>query len=327
MYVYLMLPVLFTTLRTPARAAWFMMAVAAATALMAMLGCGQFVQKLHQAHQAGKSFYEFYLESRIHGLQRHWMAFSGQELYGLLIAGAWLLFAPIPKRRMWIGLVCAGVIGLALLLAETRSIWIAAFFSGIYMLWFWRRLFALLAPVVVAIGILAAPANFQQRVISIVHPSGYTDSNAHRIVCWRTGLEMIEAHPLLGLGPDVQKLKFYDYVPKDVPWPLPTGFYGHLHNLYIQYAADRGIPTMLMMVWFLVQIIVDSLRKLGTLPPGRSTMRFILHAAVACTLGSMIFGIFEYNLNTSVVLTLFLAIAACAASATEEAHDGDVARP
>ena len=32
---------------------------------------------------AGKKFYEFYLEARITGLQRHWMAFSGQELYSL----------------------------------------------------------------------------------------------------------------------------------------------------------------------------------------------------------------------------------------------------
>ena len=330
MFIYLTLPVLFTTLRTPTRAARFLMAVAVATALMAVLGCGQFAQKLHAAHQAGKNFYEFYVDARIHGLQRHWMAFSGQELYGLLIAGAWLLFAPIPRRRRWIGLVCAGLIGLALLLAETRSIWIAAFFAGVYMLWFWRRLFALLAPVVVAIGILAAPADIQQRVISIVHPNGYTDSNAHRIVCWRTGLQMIKAHPLLGLGPDVQKLQFYNYVPNDVPWPLPTGFYGHLHNLYIQYAADRGIPTMLMMVWFLVQIVVDAMRKLKQIPPGRGTLRFLLHAAVACTIGSMIFGIFEYNLNTSVVLALYLAIAACAAlatgKATEAADDGDLAR-
>ena len=237
------------------------------------------------------------------------------------------MFAPLPKSRVWIGLLSAGVIGMALLLSETRSIWIGAVFAGLYLLWFWRPVYALLVPVLGAVALLAAPAEFQSRVTSIVHPHGYTDSNAHRIVCWRTGLRMIEAHPLLGLGPDVQKIKFYEYVPNDVPWPLPTGFYGHLHNLYIQYAADRGIPTMLMMVWFLVQIMVDSLRKIKTLPPGRGTTRFILHAAVACTLGSMIFGIFEYNLNTSVVLTPFLAIAACAATATERGDDGELARP
>jgi putative inorganic carbon (HCO3(-)) transporter len=322
MYIYLTLPVIFTNLRTTDRASKYFMAVAGATALMAIMGCGQFVQKLHAAQVAGKSFYEFYLEARISGLQKHWMAFSGQELYGLLIAGAWLFFAPRPKRwtpRMWsaIGLLCGGLICLALLLSETRSIWIAAFFAGVYLLWFRSRLFAILAPVIVAIGVLFARAAIEERVVSIVYPHGYTDSNAHRLVCWRTGIAMIKAHPLLGLGPDVQKLKFYDYVPSDIPWPLPTGFYGHLHNIYIQYAADRGILTMLMLVWFLVQIMVEAWRKLKTLPSGRSDSRFVLHAAIACTIGSMIAGVFEYNLNTSVVLALFLAIAACSAIASE----------
>jgi len=321
-YLYLTLPVIFTTLRTPSRASLYFMVAAGATALMAALGCAQYVNKMHLAHQAGKNFYEFYLEARITGLQRHWMAFSGQELYGLLIAGAWLFFAPVPKR--WnprigfaTGTACVALVGIALILTDTRSIWIAAFFGVLYLLWFWQRKFALLAPVIVAIGLFLAPADIQKRVDSIIHPHGETDSNSHRVVCWLTGLEMIKSHPLLGLGPDVQKIKFYEYVPPHIAWPLPVGFYGHLHNIYIQYAADRGIPTMLLMVWFLVGIIVACWRKLKSLPPGRSVSRFVLHAAVACTIGSMISGVFEYNLNTSVVLTLFLAIAACAAIAIE----------
>jgi putative inorganic carbon (hco3(-)) transporter len=322
MYLYLTLPVVFTLFRTPERASRYLIAVVAATALMAALGCAQYIHKMHQAQLAGKNFYEFYLEARITGLQRHWMAFSGQELYGLLIAGAWLFFAPMPKRwnpkvQTAAGLASGVVIALALLLSDTRSIWIAAFCASVYLLWSWRPKFALLAPVAVIIGLLFAPAQIQKRMDSIIHPHGETDSNGHRWVCWRTGIEMIKAHPLLGLGPDVQKVKFYEYVPPDIPWPLPVGFYYHLHNIYIQYAADRGIPTMLLMLWFLLEIITGALRKLKTLSPGRSTPRFLLHTAIACTIGSMISGIFEYNLNTSVVLTLFLAISACGAIATE----------
>jgi putative inorganic carbon (HCO3(-)) transporter len=327
MYLYLTLPVMFTLLRTRSRASLFFIGVVAATALMALLGCAEYAQKVHAAHAAGKSFYEFYLEARISGLQRHWMAFSGQELYGFLIAGAWIFFAPIPKRwgtriALWIGLICGFLIGLALLLSYTRSIWLAAAAGALYLLWFWRRIFVLVLPVIIVVGILLAPASIQERVVSIRHPHGQTDSNKHRWVCFRTGWEMIKDHPLLGLGPDVQKLKFYDYVPPDIPWPLPVGFYLHLHNIYIQYAADRGIPTMLMMVWFLLEIMIDSRRKLKTLLPGRNTSRFLLHSAIACTIGSMISGTLEYNLNTAVVLALFLSIAACASIAIEENDDG-----
>lgn len=321
-FVYATLPVVFTTLRTPLRAARFYLSVMGASAGMATLGVAQFIHKVQQAHAAGKNFYEFYVPFRITGLMSHWMTFSGQEMYGLVIAAAWIFFAPKAKRLGWVPVLSIAVIGMALVLSDTRNIWIAAFFALLYLLWFWRRLFAILLPVAVTVGILLAPSAMQERVISIVRPHGDSDSNMHRIICWRTGLRMIEAHPLLGLGPDAQRLHFYDYVPEDVSWPLPTGFYGHLHNIYIQYAADRGILTMLMLVWMLIQIIVDSLRTLRKLPPGRSISRFILQAAVACTIGSMISGIFEYNLNDSEVLALFLAIAGCAAIVTDGAIDG-----
>ena len=62
---------------------------------------------------------------------------------------------------------------------------------------------------------------------------------------------MIEAHPLLGLGPEGPRYHFDEYVPEDVPHPRPEGWYGHLHNIYLQYAAERGIPTMLMLMWML----------------------------------------------------------------------------
>ncbi len=155
MYLYLVLPVIFTTLRTTARASLFFLAVVGATVLMAALGCVEYAQKMYAAQVAGKSFYEYYLEARISGLQRHWMAFSGQELYGLLIVGAWLFFAPIPKQwrpktAMWIGVVCGAVISLAVLLSYTRSIWLAAFCGALYLLWFWRPRMVFLVPVVVA---------------------------------------------------------------------------------------------------------------------------------------------------------------------------------
>jgi O-antigen ligase len=323
-YLYLSLPVIYTTFRYARRAVSYLVSVAAATAIMAGLGCAQYVHKMQQAHAAGKSFYEFYLEARITGLQHHWMMFSDQELFGLLIVGAWLFYAPKPKKQWsWVAIAAGTLISLALVLAETRGIWIAGFFAAIYLMWFWRRIYAMLLPVAAVIAVLLAPSTIQERVISIWHPhAGYTDSNAFRLVCWRTGLRMIEAHPLVGVGPDMQGVRFYDYVPPDVPWPLPTGFYGHLHNVYIQYAADRGIPTMLMMVWMLIMIIVESARKLQKLPPGRSYERFILHTAIACTIGEMISGWSDYNLNYGVVIPMFLAIAA-SASIVVEGKSGD----
>src|SRR5262249_59818522 len=91
----------------------------------------------------------------------------------------------------------------------------------------------------------------------------------------------------------------------------PRGFYQHLHNFYLQFAAERGIPTMLMIVWMLAMIVSDFLRRLRALPPGRSDERFLLQGGVAAVIGIMVSGLFEVNLGDSEVLTVFLAVVAC----------------
>jgi putative inorganic carbon (HCO3(-)) transporter len=140
---------------------------------------------------------------------------------------------------------------------------------------------------------------------------GKKDSNEHRIVTWRTGLEMIRAHPLLGLGPEVMKdpAQFDHYVPADIPRPLPEGWYGHLHNIYIQYAAERGIPTMLAMMWLIGKVLWDFASALrGKL--ASTEARFVLHGAISVILAVLAEGLLEYNLGDSEVLTLFLAMIA-----------------
>src|SRR5262249_8214676 len=129
---------------------------------------------------------------------------------------------------------------------------------------------------------------------------------------WRTGLRMIEAHPLLGLGPEGPNRHFNEWVPPDVPRPLPEGWYGHLHNIYLQYAAERGIPTMLVLMWLLGRMLYDFWQALKKLPPGRSDQRFLLQGGIAVILATLAEGFFEYNLGTSVVLTMFLVIVAAA---------------
>lgn len=165
-------------------------------------------------------------------------------------------------------------------------------------------------PVVLALGLLVAPAAVQRRARSIVNPEKQTDSNEHRKICWRTGWQMIQAHPMLGLGPDeIRKEKvFFAYLPADVRKPLPDGFYQHLHNIYIQYAAERGIPATLIITGAMIMALWDFRRALRLLPPGRSDARFFLQAAIACIIGTMVGGVFEYNLNDSEVLAMFLAL-------------------
>src|SRR5438046_1719436 len=108
----------------------------------------------------------------------------------------------------------------------------------------------------------------------------------------RTGLAMIKAHPWFGVGP-----QFMQYVPKDIPRPLPKGWYGHLHNVYLQYAAERGVPAVLLMMWLLAAVIRD-LHSAARQHAG-NPLSWPLYAAVAVTISMLAEGFFEHNLGDS----------------------------
>ncbi|MGP8245979.1 MAG: O-antigen ligase family protein [Bryobacteraceae bacterium] len=285
-------------------------------AITATLGAIQFAAKVQEAHRLGQTFYDYYVARRITGFTSHWNTYSAEQMFALIMLSAFVLFAPGGRRRWWLPATAAALMALALCLAETRGVWIATAVAGLYLLWSWNRKLTLAVPVLAFVAFLISPADIREREESVVHP-GKNDSNGFRLVAWRTGIRLVEQHPLLGLGPDVVKLRFRDSVPADIPRPLPDGFYGHLHNIYLQYAADRGIPTMLMMMWVLIQALLDFSRGLHKLPRSPANRRFLLHGAVAVILATMVEGVVEYNLGDSEVLTMFLVVLACGYLALE----------
>ena len=111
-------------------------------------------------------------------------------------------------------------------------------------------------------------------------------------------------------------------MPADIQRPLPEGWYGHLHNDYIQYAAERGIPTLIAMLWLIGKVLWDFAsalrRKLSSLEA-----RFVLHGAIAVILAILAEGLLEYNLGDSEVLTLFLATIAFGYVAVEATDVAD----
>ncbi|MBZ5595934.1 MAG: O-antigen ligase family protein [Acidobacteriia bacterium] len=326
-YVFCMLPVVFSTIRDQISIRRLFLCWGATGAATAVWGMVQFVQKMRQARALHANFYEYYTGERITGAMSHWMTFGGEEMFVLLMLGAFLLFGAERRwRRLWPWLLCAGLLLIALLLGETRSIWVATLVAGLYLLWFWKRWVVVCVPVVLALVVFLGPLSVRERFNSFFRPRKDVDSNQFRVVTWRTGLRMIRAHPWFGVGPEEVRLEFNDYLPADVPRPLPTGWYGHLHNIYLHYAAERGIPTMLLLMWALVKMLLDFARGIRKRPPGPGDTRFVLRGATALVMATMVSGFFELNLGDSEVLTMFLVAIACgyAALAWPEAKEAAV---
>ena len=324
--VFSELLIVFSTLRDIMVVRWLFLTWAGIGSISAVRGFVQFAAKIHQAHQSGvhglgRDFYNYYVSERITGFTSHWNTYSAEEMFALIMLGAFLFFAPGARKRSWVWILSAVLMSFAVLLGETRAIWLCTAGAGLYLVWFWKRRLVLLVPVVVVLAFVVSPPAIRERFTSILQPRE-VDSNRFRIVSWRTGIRMIEKHPLLGLGPEeVNRLvnpHFDDYIPADIPRPLPSGWYGHMHNIYIQYAAERGIPTMLVMMWMLIRILVDFWRGLRALPPGLSDRRFLLQGGIAVVLATMGEGVVEYNLGDTEVLTMFLVVVACGYLALEK---------
>lgn len=310
MVVFVVLLIVYSVVRTSGEAILLLAGWMLAGSLTAARGLIQYARDVAGAAAAHENFYQYYVADRIRGFMSHWMTFSGQELFVLLFALSMVLFAPGLRRRGWLAVPCLLLTGTALLLSDTRSVWIAAIAGGFYLLWNRDKRAAIGLPVLIGLILLVAPAQVKERAVSIIRPTTQTDSNTHRIIVWRTGLRMMEAHPLTGVGPEMIRKPevFYAYVPADIPRPLPDGFYEHLHNIYIHYGAECGIPAALALIWMFVMALMDFRKGLRGLPEGRGERRFLLQGAIACVIGTMVAGIFEKNLGDTEVLTMFLAI-------------------
>ncbi|HYL35516.1 MAG TPA: O-antigen ligase family protein [Bryobacteraceae bacterium] len=286
--------------------------------LSAIRSLFQFWQKYQEAAESHQNFYDFYVGSRITGFMSHWMTFGGEEMIVLLLLASYLFFS---KQRRWktAGWIAAALLAVSMVLGFTRSIFLLGFPAGLlYLLWFWHKWLVAAAPAAAVLLFLVAPASLKERVISSVQPHGETDSNLHRAITRETGFAMIRAHPWLGLGPEQIKAQFDQWVPPDIAHPLPEGWYGHLHNIYLQYAAERGVPTMLVLLWLIAKVVFDFGKALGG-KLAATEARFVLHGAIAAILAILAEGFLEYNLGDSEVLTLFLAVVAFGYIAREAA--------
>jgi putative inorganic carbon (hco3(-)) transporter len=319
MYVYLMLILVTCAVRTLKQIRWIAIGWAAAAVLSSLWAMRQFAAKYRAAEAAHQNFYTAYVDARVTGFMGHWMTLSGELMIALLIVAAMLFFARERAANPWL-IAAAMVIGVALALTWTRSMWLGALCGAVYLIWFWKKWALAAVPVAIAALLLANPLDLRERAVSALSPhEGRTDSNAHRAELRRIGWEMIKAHPWFGVGPEQVSRQYRNYIRPGMPPPQASQYYGHLENNYVQYAAERGLPTALALFSMLAWALVDFARALHRLPQD-SRDRWILHAAIAAIIAILVSGWYSWNLNNSEVLGMFLAVMGCGYAALWDAE-------
>jgi putative inorganic carbon (HCO3(-)) transporter len=278
--------------------------------LSALRGLWQYSTRRHTAVTEHVNTYDFFLDGRITGFESHWMTFGGVQMMVLLLLVSIVFFSDKRRDRV-IAWCCLPVLWVCLVLGLTRSVFLLGVPLGVlFLVWSWRRWALAAIPIICLLAFMVAPFQVRDRVVSVIKPHGDLDSNSRRTVMRRTGWAMVKAHPWFGLGPEQVRPQFDRFVPADIRRPLPRGWYGHLHNIYLQYAAERGIPALVFVLWMIVRAAFDFLRAIRR-QPASSEHSFFLHGAVAVIIAVLAEGFFEHNLGDSEVLTLFLNVIAC----------------
>ena len=110
---------------------------------------------------------------------------------------------------------------------------------------------------------------------------------------------MVRAHPLVGVGPNMVEVLYGEYREPDAIERVNP----HLHNVPVQIAAERGLPALIVWLWFVVIVMTDLFTSFRTGP-----YPALAAAALAAMASMLAAGLFEYNFGDSEFLMLLLLL-------------------
>jgi len=235
------------------------------------------------------------LGGRISGFMGNPMTQGGLLLLFSCMALSMLIFSRERIRYLWIlGFLLSLV---ALVLTQTRSAWVGLVVAACVILFLYKPKALIVVPLAIGLFYLVSPQPIKKRALSTFSLKGY---NKLRIEYLRAGIEIIKEYPLFGTGPDTVDMVFQK---PEYGLSEEAKRNVHLHNNIIQIGAERGIPTLLAWLTFMVWVFISLLKLLKNKDP---TLYPFTVAALAALLALSTAGLFEYNFADSEITALFL---------------------
>jgi O-antigen ligase len=260
------------------------------------------------------------LAHRIDGTLPHYMTFAGV----LLVPNLFLL-ARVATRGLgpaseggagWRALALVPI-NAALLGCLTRSAWLGVAAGLVALLVVSRRRLLLWGLPAMLLFVLLFPEPVMQRMFSIADPTDATA--ADRVAMAKAGVEMIRERPLVGQGPGIVRERYPLFrQPDAVRLNVP-----HLHDAFLEIAAERGLPALACMLLLLALPVVRAARGYRREGGPLGARADIWLGVVAAVVGFAVAGLFEDNWGDAEVrrmLLLALALPYGLGSAEDEAE-------
>lgn len=142
----------------------------------------------------------------------------------------------------------------ALFLTLTRASWLSFLISAGVIILFGTSRKTILICAVLAIPLIIGGLIYLQQKRNVGFIDTSDNSTTWRFTVWREGVEKLTENPrhlAVGIGMDSLKTHWQDWGMFD-HGKLPNG---HMHNDYLQFALERGIPTLLAwLIWIFIYL-------------------------------------------------------------------------
>jgi O-antigen ligase len=223
--------------------------------------------------------------------------FSGVLMIAGLTAWGRLLFHK-PKEYWVLGSV--GVISTCLLLTMTRQAWLGFFIGIVFLVFFWKKKYFLLTPILLVSIILFGGEDLKERLHSFTN---FKDSSLQaRIFLWKGGWEIFKDHPITGCG-----YKCVDSVYSQ--YSDPSGLIAHyrgMHNNILQLLIDTGSIGLFFWIYIWVAYLIGTYKRLRNIATEafQNNTTAISMGASATVLAFLAGGFFESSIYDSEVTML-----------------------
>lgn len=163
------------------------------------------------------------------------------------------------RRGLALTILVLALACLGMTYARGACLVIGILLAGYGVLRDWRVLLGIVA---IGAGVLFFDPVLSDRLLSVF--TRVDTSSEMRLAFWESTVAMIMDHPFLGIGWGMYFMVYpeYDFYLQGAPVQIV-----HAHNMYLNYAAEIGIPGALAFFWFFFGSLLLAFRLPRKTPP------------------------------------------------------------
>jgi len=261
----------------------------------------------------GKDFIRHYGPVINIGLVRATASFKDANTLGIylsaiapLVFGLALYYLKRIKKIVFVFVSLAVLIGIALTYSRPTllAIYVALFFLGLI-----KKDKILIS--ILLILTLISPFILPKSVKSWAKEVNYNPlrfmCNDDRIAAYRNSLNMIKAHPLIGVGANTYMKNYKQYKEHPEYRNIVTSDYMYAHNNFLHMAAEIGLIGLGIFFWLLYKLSNECRNVYRSLNDG--FLKVVSLSLSACLIAFLVNGLTESSLYYSRVAVLFWYIA------------------